>query len=228
MPTPPNTQPDGSGEGPAAGAVEGPADGRLPRGRHQLSREQVQEAQRGRMLLAIAEAMTRKGYVGTTVADVIRGAGVSRETFYQQFPSKLDCFLAAFDAASELLLARVGDVATLDGTAHERFAAAFTRYLDALASQPAFARVFLVEVYAAGADAIDRRIALQARIVDSLVELLDAHTEAGRFACELLVAGTGSLVTGPLVADDLDAVRALGPPVIDLVGRVLSTRPPQL
>jgi AcrR family transcriptional regulator len=203
-----------------------PPDGRLPRGRHQLSREQVHEAQRGRMLLAIAEAMSRKGYVNTTVADVITGARVSRETFYQQFSSKLDCFLAAFDAAADLLMAEVGDVLRLDGTPLQRFEAALLRYLDALAAQPAFARVFLVEVYAAGADAIDRRIALQGRIVDSLVDLLDAHTEAGRFACELLVAGTGSLVTGPLVADDLDAVRALAVPVVDLVGRVLATRPP--
>lgn len=198
---------------------------RLPRGRHGLSREQVHAAQRQRMLFAIAEAMTRKGYVGTTVADVIKGAGVSRETFYEQFSSKLDCFLAAFDTAADLLMAELAALTEVDGTPIERFEAAFTRYLDALADQPAFARVFLVEVFAAGAEAIDRRIALQERIVDALVELLDVETEAGRFACELLVAGTGSLVTGPLVADDLDGVRALRAPVVHLVGRVLATRP---
>jgi AcrR family transcriptional regulator len=45
------------------------------------------------MLYAMAEAMTVNGYVGTSVADVLRGAGVSRQTFYQQFLSKQDCFM---------------------------------------------------------------------------------------------------------------------------------------
>lgn len=177
------------------------------------------------MLISIAEVMTRKGYVGTTVSDVIKGAGVSRETFYEQFPSKLECFLAAFDAAAELLFVELAGVLEVEGAPLERFEAAFTRYLDALADQPAFARVFLVEVYAAGAVAIDRRMALQSRIIDALLELLSVETDQGRFACELLVAGTGALVTGPLVADDLDGVRALRQPVVDLVGRVLATRP---
>lgn len=200
--------------------------GRLPRGRHQLTREQVQEAQRIRMLLAMAEAMTVKGYVGTTVADVIKGAGVSRETFYQQFASKLACFLAAFDAAAGLLLVQLADVLEVDGTPIERFEAAFTSYLEALAAEPAFARVFLVEVYAAGPEAIERRRALQERLVDALVELLGADGDDGRFACELLVAGTGALVTVPLVADDLDGIRALREPVLHLVGRVLASQVP--
>ena len=50
----------------------------LPRGRHHLSREEVQASQRQRMLLAIAAAMADKGYAGTSVADVIKRAGVSR------------------------------------------------------------------------------------------------------------------------------------------------------
>lgn len=209
---------------PASGAHAG----RLPRGRHHLTREQVQEDQRVRMLLAMAEAMTVKGYVGTTVADVIKGAGVSRETFYQQFAGKLECFLAAFDAAADLLLRQLGDLLEVEGTPLERFERAFTAYLDTLAAEPAFARVFLVEVYAAGPEAIGRRMALQERLVDALVELLGAHSDDGRLACELLVAGTGALVTVPLVADDLDGVRALRDPVLRLVARVLATRVPPL
>ena len=106
------------------------------------------------MLLGVAEAMTEKGYVGTSVADVLQRAGVSRETFYQQFSSKLDCFLAAFDAAAEILLDRLlGGARRPTGTALERFDGALTAYLDTLATVPAYARLFLVEVYAAGPEA---------------------------------------------------------------------------
>src|ERR1700721_2340996 len=71
----------------------------LPRGRHGLPREQVLASQRGRMLQAIAEAVADKGYARVTVADVISRAGVSRETFYEQFEDKEAAFPRARGAA---------------------------------------------------------------------------------------------------------------------------------
>ncbi|WP_426571531.1 TetR/AcrR family transcriptional regulator [Aquihabitans sp. McL0605] len=204
------------------------APGRLPRGRHGLSRDEVRRSQRDRLMLALAEAMAEQGYVGTSVADVITRAGVSRETFYQQFDSKLDCFLAAFDAAADLLFAPLtgplGPVAGTDpplGDAARlaRFDELLGTYLAGLAAQPAFARLFLVEVYAAGPEAIARRVALQATIADAIAALLDVTTEPGRFACQALVAATSALVTAPLVAGDLDALPALRAPLVDLLAR---------
>jgi AcrR family transcriptional regulator len=195
---------------------------RLPRGRHGLSRAEVERSQRDRMLLAIAVAMTEKGYVGTTVADVLKGAGVSRETFYQQFSSKLDCFMSAFDGAAELLIARVeATVGDATGTPFERFARGFSAYVDVLAEQPALARVFLVEVYAAGPEAVARRAALQARIVEGVASLVSASTPADRFACQLLVAGVSSLVTAPVVAGDVAALRRVRDEVLDIAPRLL-------
>ena len=208
---------------------------RLPRGRHGLSRREVVTSQRGRMLRAMADAMTERGYVGTPVAEVIRRAGVSRETFYQQFSSKLDCFMAAFDSAAELLLGSIEtktglDRATLDGhdgrdagTRLARFDRVLAAYLDGLASHPGYARLFLVEVYAAGPEAISTRIGLQHVIVDTLVALLGVTSEQGRFACEVLVAGISVLVTEPLARHDPEAVRDLRDPVVDLVRRALAT-----
>ena len=69
----------------------------LPRGRHHLSRDDVVGAQRARILQALAETMSERGYVGTPVAAILERAGVSRETFYQQFSSKPDCFIAALE-----------------------------------------------------------------------------------------------------------------------------------
>lgn len=174
------------------------------------------------MLLAIAVAMTDKGYVGTTVADVLKGAGVSRETFYQQFSSKLDCFMSAFDSAGELLLARLDEAAGgADGTPSERFASGLSAYIDVLAEQPALARVFLVEVYAAGPEALARRAALQTRIIDRVAYLASARTPEDRFGCQLLVAGVSSLVTAPVVAGDVRKLRRLRDQVIDIAPRLV-------
>lgn len=199
------------------------APGPLPRGRHSLTREEVSASQRMRMMLGMADAMVEKGFVGTSVADVLARAGVSRETFYQQFDSKLDCFLCAFDAARDILFAQLLDgLEPDDGTPLERFDRLFTGYLEALAAQPAFARLFLVEVVAAGPAAVERRMAVQRRIVEVLVEVLGVDGERGHFACEVLVAAVSSMVAGPLMAQDLDALRALREPVLDLVGHALS------
>ncbi len=69
---------------------------------------------------------------------------------------------------------------------------------------------------------MERRTAVQHRIVEVLVNVLEVEGERGRFACEVLVAAVSSMVTGPLVAQDLDALRALREPIVDLVGHTLS------
>jgi len=169
----------------------------------------------------MAEAMTEKGYVGTSVADVLKRSGVGRETFYQYYGSKLDCFMDAFDTAGQVLFAQVDQAqAELAGTPLERFERGLTAYLDLLAAQPALARLFLVEVYAAGPEAMARRAALQARIVDALVVLLEAEGEEARFACEVLVAAVATMVTNPLVNGDYEALRALKERIMRLVRRV--------
>ena len=201
------------------------APARLPRGRHGLSREQVQESQRGRIFLAMASAMAEKGYVETSVADVLKRSGVGRETFYQLFTSKLDCFLQAFDLAGQMLVSRLEQAATeAEGTPIERFEHSFGEYLAVLAGQPALARVFLVEVYAAGPEALERRTAVQDRIVDRMVQVLDARGAQGRFACQVLVNAVGALVVTPLAAGDTAALGRLRRKVVDLVRAALAVQ----
>jgi AcrR family transcriptional regulator len=192
----------------------------LPRGRHGLSREQVEVDQRLRIFVGMAEAMWAKGYVGTPVADIIKRAGVSRETFYQLYPDKLAAFLAAFDLVGEVLLERLRASLDEPGEPIERFERAVNTYLDTLASEPGYARLFLVEVHAAGPEAMARRTVIQLGIVDALVELLDARSDADRFTCQMLVAAVSALVTGPLVAGDVDALRRLAPPILAHVRRL--------
>jgi uncharacterized protein (DUF2336 family) len=89
-----------------------------------------------------------------------------------------------------------------------------------LADEPAFARTFLVEVYAAGPEAIARRARLQQRVVDLLVDELGFGDEE-RVACDLVVAGTAALVTPLLVQGDLAGVRALRGPLVEVMARLV-------
>ena len=128
----------------------------LPRGRHGLSREYIAEHQRARLFGAVAVVLDSKGYAGTTVSAVAGEAGISKSDFYNQFESKDDCFLAAYDAAVERLRA---DVLVACG-AREGWAqsvcAGLEAALAALSAAPAEANLLLVEGLCAGPDVCAR------------------------------------------------------------------------
>jgi AcrR family transcriptional regulator len=176
------------------------------------------------MLQALAEAMAAKGYAQTSVADVLRIARVSRETFYEQFASKEDCFMSAFETAVEVLVAASADGLDAAGAAStpERFDRALAAYLDALASNPGYARVFLIEVYAAGPSVLERRAELHRLLVDALAKRFAARSKQDRFKVEALVAAIVSMVTTRVAAGDADALRALHAPLVALAGELLN------
>jgi|SRR5919198_706321 AcrR family transcriptional regulator len=196
----------------------------LPRGRHRLTREEVFASQRGRMLEAMALAVGEKGYTGIAVADVVAGAGVSRETFYQHFNDKEECFLAAYEMAVDTMRQAMADaLAGRPADPLARFDRALRAYLDLLSSEGAIARVFLVDVYAAGPRALERRRAVQEDFVDVIAEIFAAKTAADRFACEALVAAISSMVTVRVAAGEFDALPGLRRRLVEVARRMRLT-----
>lgn len=197
----------------------------LPKGRHSLTREQVAEAQRLRLAVAMADAMHEAGYVGTPVAAVLKRAGVSRETFYQLYDGKLGCFLDALDLVGAVLATELAAVVGGPGEPLERAERGIARYLDTVVEHPAFARLFVVEAHAAGPDAVRRRADWQARLADGLADLFGTRDEAARFALQAYVGAVASLVTVPLVSGDVAAVSALRGPLVTLLRSLVEGRP---
>lgn len=198
-----------------------PSAQRLPRGRHRLSREEVEQAQRLRLAVGMCEAMRTKGYVGTPVADVLRAAGVSRETFYALYNDKLDCFLDTVDLITEILMQGLAVAFDRQGTPVQRFEAALATYLDLLAAEPGYARVILVEVYAAGPAAVARRTELQRRIAERIASLFGGRSKDRQFAAEALVAAISAMVTAPVLDGDTDRLRSLREPLLRHVDRLV-------
>jgi len=134
----------------------------------------VLASQRGRLIEGIAAAVAEKGYAAATVGDVVTRAGVSRKTFYEHFNDKLECFLAAYDAGVEILLANMQAAWDGPGSFAERQRAAIDAYLSTLACAPDFARTFLIEALAAGPAALARRAEVHARVAS---QMWAAHAE---------------------------------------------------
>jgi AcrR family transcriptional regulator len=171
---------------------------RLPRGTHGLDPSLVAASQRTRLLEAVGGAVAEKGYAATTIDDIVRGAGVSKKTFYEHFQDKLGAFLAAYEAASDELYEHVRvaqDAASPTGDAWlERTHAGIRAYLRWLAAEPALARVFLVEVAAAGPEALACRERLRDRYAGRMRELQDSDSDVPDEIFHAVVAAADDLV----------------------------------
>lgn len=144
-------------EGKLAGTHEGKPG--LPRGRGRLPVTAVRASQRERLLRAVIAAVAGDGYAAVTVADIVRRARVSRVAFYQHFGGKEDCFLAATGEGWRLLTEQLTGAARAvppDAEAEKHLRAALRAFLGFLAAEPAFAKVFYVEMPAAGTRATGR------------------------------------------------------------------------
>jgi AcrR family transcriptional regulator len=210
--------------------VDSPAFDALPRGRHRLTREQVAASQRERMLQGVTEAVGEKGYAHSSVADVLKRARVSRETFYEHFTGKQDCFLAAYQRAADLLMDTVkGALGPPGRPALQRLEPALAAYLGVLATDAAVARTFLLEIHAVGPPAAERRYAVHRRFVELAVALV-REDELWRalpepeFACQMVIGGVATLVSGKVAAGEHATLPALNAPVLAHVRTLLGHR----
>jgi AcrR family transcriptional regulator len=206
-------------------------DKRLPPGPKLLSRDQVAQSQRRRLLAAMAEAVADKGYAKTSVADVIERAQVSRATFYQLFDNKDDCFRAAFEAFAARMAQIMGSVlegVRLAGDVDPmvKLDRVLTSYLAMLQNARAYARVFLVEVYAAGPDAVRQREQSLEGFADVVAETHRGSTgllgtdPAQRFAVRAVVSAVSAMVTNAVAMGDFDALAGLREPLLELAGKI--------
>ena len=128
---------------------------RLPKGPHQLTRAQVGASQRQRILDATLDAVGEHGYPKATVAHITAAAGVSRTTFYEQFASKQEAFLTAYDEFGAQFLV---DISSVDGpAAADVLRASAERLVDFGRQRPLACRAFLVEIHALGDVGLRRR-----------------------------------------------------------------------
>jgi AcrR family transcriptional regulator len=141
----------------------------LPRGRSRLPVPAVQAFQRERLLRAVVAAVAEAGYPAVTVADIVRRAKVSRAAFYTHFADKEDCFLAATQQGGLLMVSQVVEATRAAGptaTDEEILRAACRAFLTFVADEPEFARVFYIDMPAAGPRAVQRLEAAQHQYAD--------------------------------------------------------------
>ena len=129
---------------------------RLPAGRDRIGVELLSRTQRERILDAMAEIVARRGYQGTTVELIVKRAGVSNATFYENFANREACMLACIDGAVADITRRIITAAALGDSWPEQMRAGLAAFLDYMVGNPALARILVVESMTAGPAAMER------------------------------------------------------------------------
>ncbi|HYJ21127.1 MAG TPA: helix-turn-helix domain-containing protein [Solirubrobacterales bacterium] len=170
-----------------------------------LPRAYAVRSERERLLEAMVRVAAAKGYEATTVGDVIEAAAVSRETFDEMFSDRESCFLEAYDAVIDVLVAHVSTAfeSTVGQPWPDRIAAALRALVDLLATEHDIARMAMVEVTAVGEDARIRYRAALGRFTYFLEEGRTVSPQADE-----LPADTARFAIGGATSMIFDEVRA--------------------
>jgi AcrR family transcriptional regulator len=189
----------------------------LPPGRHGLSRDFVAENQRERLLNGVVEAVAEHGYNETTIGRITEAAKISRRTFYEYFPGKEECFLAAYAMIDEHVRGSVRRAADADEPWPEQVRERLSILLSVLAHDAGVARFYLVEPLVAGGE-------LAARYRDAMQLLVEAVRPQQTLADmdlevrdQALIGGVTALIARRLKAGEAERLPELLPDLTELV-----------
>jgi AcrR family transcriptional regulator len=197
-------------------------------------REAVAASQRGRILDAVTRAVGAKGYAEVTIGEVVKLAGVSRRTFYEQFQDKEECFLAAYETGTELLIGGILEAELdlpVDAGWRDRLRVGIESFLNGLASEPVLAATLIVGVSGAGPRAAQLRQEVYERYASEyrMLGRLAAHQEPAIAPpadplLHALVGGMGELVQRHIVSEGAETLRDLTPALVEFATVVIEGR----
>jgi AcrR family transcriptional regulator len=163
------------------------------------------EIQRARLIAAMVDVSAERGASNATVAHVVQRAGVSRRTFYEIFPDREACFLAAFDDAVVRSSRYMLDAYDPGARWVQRVRSALTGLLWFLDVERCAGRLLIVGSLVAGTRVLERRRRVLAQIVAVVDEgRTEAKTgiEPPSLTAEGIVGGVFSVLHERLTAGD--------------------------
>jgi AcrR family transcriptional regulator len=143
-------------EAPPGGPAGGASPRKLPRGKSPVTPEAVAAEQRERILEAVGRLARTKGFTATTVADIVKDGGVTREAFYELFRNKEEAFLAAQTTNLERMISFVASRFFAGETWGDRVWNGLEALLGHVSRQPDVVYLDVIESYAAGSASLRR------------------------------------------------------------------------
>jgi AcrR family transcriptional regulator len=211
---PPARRRNGGAGAPAPSERARRAEGRLPSGRSDLPRQFIIKSQRERIVDATAAIVAEKGLAALTVPEIARRANVSHQTFYDIYSSKHEAFLGAQKVGMHQALVVAVDAYEAQPEWPLAACAGLRALIEFLASEPAHARLSLVDTFAACPEALAiRSSTLQAfaSYIGPGYELARDRFAVPAIAAEAIAGGIWQLLHHYIEHDCLDELRAALP-----------------
>jgi AcrR family transcriptional regulator len=171
------------------------------------------QSQRQRIIDAMIASCAEKTYAGTTITDVVRGASISRTTFYKRFPDKRACFDAALDHGIELATAAAAESRSSDDPPVEAVRKAAAAVLELLASRPELARLLATEAVAVDPTVSAR---FRARLIPAIEDLWNGDGGRGRMSPGLACGRAQLLIFSQVAAGRTDSLPDLQSEIVYL------------
>lgn len=183
---------------------------------------------RHRLLQGMAQAAAARGYADTTIADIVREAGVSRRTFYEHFSTRADCLIALYEAASLSALSVLRAAIDPGRDWEDQLEQAMHAYLDCLARNPVLTRTLFIEILGLGEPGLAARRRVNEEIAAFMLATVNGR-ESGRHGHRHLLPEMAMAVVGginELILQDIERgrtaqLRELAGPAIRLLRAVV-------
>ena len=165
---------------------------------------------RARLLEGMAQCVAAQGYADTTIADIVREAGVSRRTFYEHFSDKAVCLVALYEAASQNALAVLRSAVDPQRGWQEQVESAIGAYLGVLASNPVLMRTLFVDILGLGLPGLAARRHANQQLADFMQEVVNQPSSGPVLHSAMAMAVVGGINELVLQAIEQDQVARLG------------------
>ena len=165
---------------------------------------------RARLLEGMAQCVAAQGYADTTIADIVREAGVSRRTFYEHFSDKAVCLVALYEAASQNALAVLRSAVDPQRGWQEQVESAIGAYLGVLASNPVLMRTLFVDILGLGLPGLAARRHANQQLADFMQAVVNQPASGPVLHSAMAMAVVGGINELVLQAIEQDQVARLG------------------
>jgi AcrR family transcriptional regulator len=166
---------------------------------------------RQRLIEGLAESIKEQGFRDSKIADIVRHARTSRRTFYAEFASKEECYVALLDLMNAELRDRIAAAVDPAAPWQEQVRQSVVAYVDSVESEPAVTLSWIRELPALGT--VGRQV--QRRALDALTDLLVELANSEQFRR----AGTVPM-TRPLALILLGGIRELTAVIVEDSGDI--------
>jgi AcrR family transcriptional regulator len=174
----------------------------------------VDSPKRQRILEGMLDVVGERGYDTASVRMVLDSTGLYRQAFYDNFADKDACYLEALDLGIARMEAVAKAAAASENEWRGKLRAGLCALLEALETDPGLGRALVVEVHAAGPEALQRRSEAMKRVtdfIDSARRDSEGTESPPAIAAEGIVAGMHAVVHAKLAAGDDSGFRGLLP-----------------